>query len=76
MRKFPDSRSFMAEMAKVRRGAWIPYHRGFLWIDREKNRRVNDIANAAYDLYERGQVTLVQKRLYEHTWIYYAVVIR
>ena len=63
-------------------GEALEYHRGFLGLDRggseterenTRSHALNDVANRAYDLTERGFVHLVQSRLGPDTFSYLAI---
>ena len=49
------------------------YHVGFLFADRIKDRRLNSTAGEAWMLYKLGTVVLVQRRLGDMQYEYYAV---
>lgn len=54
-------------------GQWLLYHVGFLMADRVKNRRLNATAHEAWAQYLSDTVCLVQRRLGDKQYEYYAV---
>lgn len=65
--------SLLQRLEAAPRGHWIIYHRGFLYEDRTKNRRLNALATEVWAQYELGKVCLVQRRLGDGQYEYYAV---
>jgi hypothetical protein len=49
------------------------YHVGYLYEERTKNRRLNALAHSVYAKYLEGKVCLVQRRLGDKSYEYYAV---
>lgn len=60
-------------LTKAKAGEAFAYHTGNLIADRDMNAGVAKIANHARDLYERGLVTLVQKRIVPGVCAYLAI---
>jgi hypothetical protein len=60
-------------------GAKYTYHTGFLCKDRDPEikfqgyKEVNEVANLAWKLYEKGVVTLTQRKLADNHYQYLAV---
>jgi len=65
--------TFLRKLAESNSGQWITYHVGFLFSDRTKNRRLNALANEIWAQYELGTVILVQGRLGDGMYEYFAV---
>lgn len=65
--------AFLNSLATAPRGARILYHVGFLMADRTKNRRLNAMAHEAWAQYLSEQISLVQHRLGDRQYEYYAV---
>lgn len=51
------------KMLKMRTGERFVYHTGDLQFERQYDKAVRSIAKAAWDGYENGLVTLVQRRV-------------
>ena len=72
-----------AAIQAARRGDWILYHTGYLWIDRTKSRQISEVALAvrkrsnsriwAKGEFGSGEVTMVARKLGEMQYEYYAV---
>jgi len=65
--------SLLQRIGIAKRGQWVMYHVGFLFADRIKDRRLNSTAGEAWMLYKLGTVVLVQRRLGDMQYEYYAV---
>lgn len=57
----------------AQRGQWILYHVGYLFTDRTKDRQLSTMALVLYNQYLDGEVCLVQRRLGDMRYEYYAV---
>lgn len=55
------------------RGQWVIYHTGYLFMDRIQYTQLNSLAHAVYVKYVAGEVCLVQRRLGDMRYEYYAV---
>ncbi len=65
--------TWLHRLGMAERGEWILYYTGFLYEDRTKNRRLNAMAHEVYSQYEQGHVTLIQRRLGDLSYQYYAI---
>jgi hypothetical protein len=65
--------SFSRNLEAAKPGQWLMYHIGYLYEDRTKNRRLNSLASVAYKSYQDGKACLVQRRLGDKSYEYYAV---
>lgn len=61
---------------RAARGERVLYHTGLLMRDRQRNPVLNDMAAAAWTLYERGEALLFQKRSSDGACDYYIVKVR
>jgi hypothetical protein len=65
--------SFSHNLDNAKPGQWLMYHVGYLYEERTKNRRLNALAHSVYAKYLEGKVCLVQRRLGDKSYEYYAV---
>ena len=64
--------SLSHRIATAKRGQWIMYHVGFLFIDRTKDQKLNAVAGEAWAQHEAGVVELKQRKLRDMVYEYYA----
>ncbi len=65
--------SLLRQLEAAKRGQWLMYHCGFLMSDRTKNRRLNATAHEVWAQYLSDTVCLVQRRVGDRMYEYYAV---
>lgn len=65
--------AFNANVKKLRRGAWFCYHTGYLARDRRTQQTQRTVAQFMYDAYEADRVILIQRKLGEGVYEYWAV---
>ncbi len=70
------AKRFVAWVNAAKPGSRYSYHLGNLMLDRgpegNRNRDIDKIARTAWMLYERGYITLVQRRVDKDTCLYIA----
>ena len=65
--------TFLHTLESAPRGAWILYFVGFLYEARMKNRRLNTLADTVWGEYLSQRACLVQRRLGDKSYEYWAV---
>jgi hypothetical protein len=64
---------FEAHLKTAPCGAWITYHLGHLWWDRDKDRELAALGDSVFKAYQSKAALLVQRRLGPGRFEYIAV---
>jgi hypothetical protein len=57
--------ALLHKLNNAKKGTWIVYHTGSLWVDRYWSREIREMAKVAWNAYMDDKVVLCQERLGE-----------